>query len=495
MHYYIGIDIGTTSTKAVAFSDNGDIMAKEDIPYPIMHPFASYSEQDPDEIFEAVVNCIGTITKSLAAGTPVLICFSAAMHSLLLMDENNHPLTNCLIWADNRASEIANQLRESETGDAFYHTTGTPIHAMSPFCKLIWLRKNRPGLFNKAARFIGIKEYVFCRLFGKYLVDTSVASATGLLNIRTLQWDADILDYAGIAQSQLSAVTDAHHKEYLAAGSTYYSDQRLQQVLKTPFIIGSSDGALANLGTGATGKTSMAVSVGTSSAVRMVTSEVHTDDQMRTFCYHIANKSYITGGASNNGAVVLQWYKDSVLQTTESHEQLFEQAARTDAGSNGLLFIPYIMGERAPVWNSAASGVFFGLNITHTRAHHIRAIMEGIVYNMYCIGKVIMEKRTVTEIHATGGFTKSPLWVQMLCDMFNCSVLVSGAVESSAFGAVKLGMEALGIQKKWTARSEERYEPNAIQHQVYLQQFEKFERLYELLKKEMGSNQRLAVSH
>ena len=492
MNYYIGIDIGTTSTKAVAFSDAGDIIAKEEIPYPIIHPFAGYSEQNPDEIFQAVVNSIGTITKTLHNGTPVLICFSAAMHSILVVDETGNPLTNCIIWADNRACEIADQLRDMKTGDVFYHTTGVPIHAMSPFCKLLWLKENRQDLFMAASRFIGVKEYVFSRLFGKYIVDTSVASATGLLNIHTLQWDAAILDYTGIREAQLSVVTDAHHKEYIPPGSLYHNDPRLQQVLQTPFIIGSSDGALANLGTGAVGKNAMAVSVGTSSAVRMVTSEVHTDEQMRTFCYHIANDSYITGGASNNGAVVLQWFKDDVLETGDSHEKLFEKAATIGAGSNGLIFIPYVLGERAPVWNSSANGIFFGLTIMHTRAHFIKAIMEGIVFNMYCIGKVLMEKRKVTEIHATGGFTKSPLWLQVLCDMFNCTVLVSGAVESSAFGAVKLGMEAMGIEKKWTPKSIERYEPNVLQHQLYLQQFAKFERIYELLKKEMGNSETFA---
>jgi len=489
MNYYIGIDIGTTSTKAVAFSDTGDIIAREEIPYPILHPFASYSEQNPDEIFEAVINCIGTISQTLSTGNAELISFSAAMHSIMAIDETGNPLTNCIIWADNRASDIADQLRELKTADVFYHTTGVPIHAMTPFCKLLWLRENRQELFLAASRYIGIKEYVFSRLFDKYLVDTSVASATGLLNIHTLQWDAAILDYAGIRETQLSVVTDAHHKEYLKAGTIYYGDARLQHVLQSPFIIGSSDGALANLGTGAVGKNMMAVSIGTSSAVRLVTTDVYTDEHMRTFCYHIANNSYIMGGASNNGAVVLQWFKDMVLETNETHEQLFQKAAAISAGSNGLIFIPYVLGERAPVWNSSANGVFFGINIMHTRAHFVKAVMEGIVFNMYCIGKILMEKRKVTEIHATGGFTKSPSWLQMLCDMFNRSVLVSGAVESSASGAVKLGMEAMGIEKKWTPKTTDRYEPNALQHQVYLRQFQQFERIYELLKKEMTINE------
>jgi gluconokinase len=489
MNYYIGIDIGTTSTKAVAFSDTGDIIAKEDIGYPIIHPYANYSEQNPDEILEAVINSIGKITPALNNDSPVLISFSAAMHSILAVDEAGNPLTNCIIWADNRASDIAEQLRETKTGDIFYHKTGVPVHAMSPLCKLLWLKENKYEIFSTAFKFIGIKEYVCFRLFGKYVVDTAVASATGFLNIHTLQWDEAILNYAGIRRSQFSAVADAHHKEYLLPASAYYNDARLKATHQSTFIIGGSDGALANLGSGAVNKNAMAISIGTSSAVRMVTTDVYTDEHMRTFCYHLANSSYIIGGASNNGAVVLQWFKDAVLETSEKHEQLFQQAETIAAGSNGLIFIPYILGERAPVWNSHANGVFFGLNITHKRAHFIRSVMEGIVFNMYSIGKILMEKRKVTEIHATGGFTQSPLWLQILCDMFNCTVLVSGAVESSASGAVKLGMDAMGIEKKWTPKMNGTYEPNALKHQTYLRQFEKFERIYEVLKKEMGSNE------
>ena len=486
MNYYMGIDIGTTSTKAVAFSDAGDVLAREEIAYPILHPFASYSEQNPEEILEAVINSIARIAAALPDKHPVLISFSAAMHSVMAVDAQGQPLTNCIIWADNRASDIAEHLRETTMGDVFYHSTGVPIHAMSPLCKLLWLKENKRELFAAAAKFIGVKEYIFSRLFNTYIVDTPVASATGFLNIHSLQWDEAILAYAGIKASQFSTVTSAYHKEMLVPGSRYYQDARLGQVLTTPFIIGGSDGGLANLGSGAVGKNAMAISIGTSSAVRVVTNEVYTDEHMRTFCYHLSNSSYILGGASNNGAVVLQWFKDAVLNTAESHEQLFTAAEKIPAGSNGLLFIPYLMGERAPVWNSHANGVFFGLNITHTRAHFTRAIMEGIVFNVYSIGRVLMEKKKITEIFATGGFTKSPFWLQTLCDMFNCTVHVSGAVESSASGAVILGMHAVGIEKKWKARIVETYEPNALQHSLYSKQFRKFERLYELLKNEMG---------
>ncbi|MEO6314033.1 MAG: gluconokinase [Chitinophagaceae bacterium] len=493
MNFYVGIDIGTTSTKAVAFSDNGDIIARETVGYAISHPHASYSEQDPDEILEAVLSSIGKITETLSRNKPVLISFSSAMHSIMAVDDTGNPLTNCIIWADNRAGEIAEQIRDTATGQDFYRKTGVPIHAMSPFCKLIWLRENNPGIFAHAHKFIGIKEYIYFRLFGKYIIDTPIASATGLLNIQTLQWDQPILDYVQVQLHQLSAVVTPFHKEYLLAGSHFYSDKRCRHLLHAAFIIGGSDGALANLGSGAVTKNSMAITIGTSSAVRMVTSAVCTDEHMRTFCYHVAHHSYIIGGASNNGAVVLQWLKDNLLQTNETHEQLLDLAETIAPGCDGLLFIPYILGERAPVWNSNAKGVFFGLDITHTKAHLVRSAVEAVVFSVYSIGKILMEKANVTQIHATGGFTQSPFWLQMLCDMFNCTVLVSGAVESSASGAVKLGMEAMGIEKEWTQKMIDTYEPDALKHQGYVRQFEKFERIYELLKNEMVSHEVVPV--
>jgi gluconokinase len=488
MNYYIGIDIGTTSTKAVAFSNQGEVLAKESIGYTIQHPHPNYSEQDPEEIFEAVVNSITKITATLHNHIPVLISFSAAMHSILAVDTAGKPIIPCIIWADNRAGETAERLRKTGCGNDFYHATGVPIHAMSPLCKLLWMKEHNPAVFQQAYKFIGIKEYIFFRLFGKYLVDTAIASATGLLNIYTLQWDQNILDYAGIRQQQLSEVTPGTHKEFLSKNNGHAPGTLLAKLSATAFIIGGSDGALANLGSGATDENSMAITIGTSSAVRVVSQQVRTDEQMRTFCYHLSGNSYIIGGASNNGAVVLQWLKDTLLQTADTHEQLFSEAAGITAGCNGLVFVPYILGERAPVWNSGAKGVFFGLNIMHTRAHLIRSAMEAVVYSVYSIGTILMEKRTITEIHATGGFTQSSLWLQMLSDMFNCTVRVSEAVESSALGAVKIGMTALGIQPAELSATTQTYTPDTCTHTVYLEQAARMQRIYEILKAEMTGN-------
>ncbi|MBC7508888.1 MAG: gluconokinase [Ferruginibacter sp.] len=484
MDYYIGIDIGTTSTKAVAFSATGRALAQQLIAYPLLHPQQNRSEQHPDKILEAVIDCLSTIAAQLPGYNPVLISFSAAMHSLLLMDEKNNPLTNCIIWADNRASELAVQLKQTPAGKNFYHTTGVPIHAMSPFCKVCWFNENEPALFGRVAKFIGIKEFIFYRLFEKYIVDTAIASATGLLNIRLLQWEENILAFAGIDTKQLSAIVPVTHTEMLRPNMQKNLLARLAAFKQTVFVIGSSDGALANLGSGATVQGSMAVTIGTSSAVRVVTKLPQTDREMRTFCYHLAGEQYITGGASNNGAIVLQWLKENVLQNNNSYDAFISMAEAIAPGSDGLLLLPYILGERAPLWNSHARGVYWGLSIEHTHAHIIRATLEAIVYNTYNIGKILMEKTTVDTIYANGGFADNKFWVQLLADMFNLPVIVPAMEETSAFGAVMIALQALKIPPAFEIEAGKKYYPNAANHKIYVRQCNKMQRLYELVKVE-----------
>lgn len=478
MNYYLGVDIGTTSVKAVAFSEAGEVLSSKSIEYKLYHPKPGYSEQNPEEIFVAVLKSINGVV-SLFSTPPVLVSFSAVMHSLMAVDKEGRPLTNCMIWADNRAVSVAENLQQTETGKSFYHATGVPIHAMSPLCKLIWLKQHDAEIFASAYKFIGIKEYIFFKLFDTCVVDTGIASTTGYLNLQDLQWDKRILDYVGITSDRLSEVHDVKKAFYYTA-----ANKELNLPDHVPVFIGGSDGALANLGTGATSNHSMAVTIGTSSAARILTEQPGTDVEMRTFCYHVKDNCYIVGGASNNGAVVMQWLKESLLKTNESLTELFEQAESIPAGSDDLVFLPFILGERAPIWNSHAKGNLFGFTINHTKAHLIRATIEGIVYCLYNIGKVLEEKNEVLKIYASGGFAQSTLWLQILADTFNKKVCVSDARESSALGAVMLGVEAMGRLPIQAKKKEAIYLPDAMKHEAYKKQFQKFERIYKEIKTE-----------
>jgi len=489
MKYFMGVDIGTTSLKAIAFNESGEEICKYSVGYEMQHPHPNYSELDSIEILNAVVYSINKILDTLSPSKPAFISFSAMMHSLIAVDDQGDPLTNCIIWADNRAANIAENLLSTEEGERFYHSTGVPIHAMSPFCKLLWLKENEPEIFQDAYKFIGIKEYIFYKLLDTYVIDTAIASATGLLNLYSLQWDKSILETLDLTEDKLSQVVPVEQLYYTNQNSN--KPYILNVSTDTPFVIGGSDGALANLGTGSISSDSMAVTIGTSAAVRILSDQPVTEKNMSIFCYHARGGQYIIGGASNNGAIVIQWLKESLLQTKESHQQLFELAEKIGVVSDDLLFIPYILGERAPVWNAHAKGIFFGLSINHTKAHLIRAAMEGVTYNLYSIARHMMKKTAVKEIYATGGFAQSSLWLQILADIFNCKVLVSGSLESSALGAVMVGIKALNIPIAIRPSIVSEHEPNLFNHEVYQKQFHKFERIYKLLKSEFVSTNQL----
>ncbi len=475
--YFTGLDIGTTSTKAVVFDISGKVLTQKSISYEMFHHQPNWSEQNPDEIYEAVEQCLAFLDKRSLLET---LSMSSAMHSIMAVDENGKPLTNLIVWADNRAIEIGSELKASSEGKEIYHRTGTPIHPFSFLCKILWLKENEPEVFAKAHKFIGIKEYVWHKIFGEYEIDESLASATGMMNIQDLHWDTKALDLVGIGEEKLpKIVPTTFSRERINAGRVLTPDS------VTRFFIGGADDSLANLGTGAMGKSKLAFTMGTSGAVRICVDEYYTDPQMRTFNYLLTSTQHVVGGATNNGAVVLQWLKEQILQTSISTEDLIEKAQKITAGAENLLFLPYILGERAPVWNANAKGVFFGLSINHTQAHLTRAVMEGLILNLYSVGKVLMEKFPVDEICASGGFAKSDFWLQLVADVFQKKVVITDNVEGSAWGAVLLALKALGLEAKTSAQTTSKvFLPDTTKAELYDQLHQKFERLYLKLQDE-----------
>nr|WP_314896240.1 gluconokinase [uncultured Flavobacterium sp.] len=467
--FYIGIDIGTTATKAVCFDKTGKVIRQFTQSYPMYHPKPDWSIQKPNEILTAVLECIQEITKDIQ---PQFISFSSAMQSIMVIDNTGNPLTDAILWADNRAHSLAEALKESEQGKSFYQKTGIPIHTFSPMTKIAWLKEHDAINFSKAFKFISIKEYIWHHLTGEYVIDSSMASGTGLMNIHKLQWESNILDYLKIEESQLSTIISSTHQSKGLSDSFNY-------------ILGGGDGVLANLGTGAMETGRMALSIGTSGAVRLPIDKPFIDSQMRTQCYHLMDNQYLKLGAVNNGAIVLQWLKESILKTDESFEELFEQAKTIPAGSEGLLFVPYLLGERAPIWDASAQGTLLGILIIHTKAHLIRATLEGILFGLLSITEILLpdsEKRHETTIMASGGFGKSELWLQMVADIFQMKVIVAETIEASAWGAVLIGFKATGITIPNHNRIGKTFLPNKEYKEIYEQNFEKFKRVYPLLK-------------
>jgi gluconokinase len=474
MPYIIGCDIGTTNAKSVAFDTvSGEILTMHSETYGMSHPKTDWSEQDPEEIFDAACKTLKTVFDTCIKQGEVLgISFSAAMHGVLALDKNGKKLSNLIIWADNRSSEIALKLRSSPVGKKIYQHNGTPIHAMAPVCKLLWIKKNEPALYKNADKFISIKEYIVYRLTGKFLIDYSIASATGLFNIREMKWDEYTLKKLGLKTSKLAEAVSPYHTEELPDGNA------AGLPAGTRLVMGASDGCLANLGSGAIRSGSMAVTIGTSAAVRICSEKAYSDPMMQTFCYILDEQTYILGGPSNNGAVIFEWLMNTFFEK-EEYDTVFKAAEGIAAGSDGLLFYPYMLGERAPLWNSEVRGGFSGLDIQHTKPHFARAVMEGILLNLNTIGKVLLEMQKIDTIYANGGFARSPIWVQMLSDIFGKKVVLNETVETGAAGAAMMGLKALGVYQKYADMEAftlvgQNFEANAENNKVYQELTERF---------------------
>jgi len=474
MEYFLGIDIGTTSVKTIAFSREGKSITEQSIAYPIGHPFPEWSEQNPEEIFQALYKTVEKILQELSPHLPVLCSFSSAMHSLIVVDRSGTAISPSIIWADNRAADEAEKIHAEKKAWTLYEHTGLPVHAMSPFCKLLWLRENQKELFDRAYKFVGIKEFIFYKLFGTWSVDVSMAAATGLMNGSSLQWDPWILEQVGIGADRLSEIVETNKIFY---GSFFPALKNI------PFIIGGSDGAMANLGATDDPGT-LVVTVGTSSAARLVVKERRLDPEMRSFCYYIRKGSWLIGGASNNGGIVLQWLQEYYFRSGETVADFLAQAASVKPGSGGLIFLPYLLGERAPIWNARAKGVLFGLQIQHGQAEMVRASLEAVIYCLLGVSQPLFEQAEIRKIMATGGFARNELWLQILADVFNLPVFVSESFENSSWGAAKCGMQALGIPVPENNTPTKMFSPDAIAHAVYASGFQQFQRIYALLKKE-----------
>ncbi len=445
--YALALDIGTTSTKAVLFTEAATVVAQHSIEYPLYTPTISAAEQEPEEIWTAVTTSVNLLIKTskIEPSQLLFLSFSAAMHSLIAIGKNGQLLTRSITWADNRSAKWATQLKQTQKAHALYHRTGTPIHAMSPLVKLIWLRNEQPQIFKQAAKFISIKEYIFYRLFQDYLVDYSIASATGLMNLKELTWDQEALEIAGITEQHLSRlVPTTHVVEKISEASA----QELGISANTPIVMGASDGVLSNLSVAAISPGSVAVTVGTSAAVRTVVDQPWTDPQERLFCYALTENLWVIGGALNNGGIVFRWVRDQFGDTQQieqdSYELLTQLAQNVAPGSNGLIFHPYLAGERAPIWDANATGSFVGLTLRHTKAHLIRAVLEGIAFNLNLVLEALQDCiGQPKSIHVSGGLAKSHLFRQILADVFAQEITVPVSYESSCLGALVLGLYAL----------------------------------------------------
>jgi gluconokinase len=315
---------------------------------------------------------------------------------------------------------------------------------MSPLVKLVWFGEHHPELLRQVSQWVSIKEYLLRRMCGSDVVDHAVASATGLFDLSTRDWHPDALRAAGVDPEHLGRPVPTTER---VDGLRSDVAQPLGVPDSTPVVVGASDGVLANLGVGAVRPGVAALSIGTSGAIRVTVDAPRTDPEMRTFCYTLTDRQWVVGGAISNGGLVLRWLAEELFGgRDDDYDRLTAEAAEVPPGSDGVLMLPYLTGERAPSWSPLRGGVLFGLRVGHRRGHAIRAGLEGVALQLRLVAAALRDARgDFDRLRVTGGFVDSELWLQIVADVLNSELEVPQVNEAVAYGAALLAMRGLGL--------------------------------------------------
>ena len=455
--WFLGIDLGTGSCKSVIIDAQAQVLGFGVGEYAGRENTGQWEEQDPQDLVSAMIQSVRVAIQDAGVNPSACQTFSVggAYHSLIAVDKSDTPLTGVITWVDDRAMKQAQAVRDSRHAEEIYQQTGCPVHSMYPLYKLIWLREEQPEVFKQTARFISAKEYVIKHLTGEYLADIGIAAGSALLNTHSLEWNAVSLEMAGIRPDQLSQLTSSWQvvkdlNPELAA--------QMGIPKGTPLILGSADAVNSSLGAGAVLPGQATCMIGTSGAFRIIAPRPLLDEQARSWCYAIDEGHWLVGGAINNGGLALTWLRDAFNQMLQSQtkdtrisfDDLVASALKTSPGADGLICLPFFAGERSPYWNMNARGVFFGLSLKHDARHMARALMEGVAYRLRSIRDVLDELGAdVKEIRASGGFTRSDLWPQIIASVLNHDLSILASGETSSLGAAFWTLLGSGVVERF----------------------------------------------
>jgi len=459
--YLIGIDLGTSGTKTVLFDIAGNTVASSTQEYPLIQPQNGWAEQDPNHWWDA---CVKTLTDVLNGSgiNPADIAsigLSGQMHGLVLLDESGEVLRNSIIWCDGRTTEQCSEITNLVGAERLIEITANPALTGFTAGKILWVRQNEPELYAKARHILLPKDFLRYKLCNVFATEVSDASGMNLLDVPNRKWSGEVLQKLKIDEQMLPKM----HESYEITGTISDKAAALTGLKAgTPVVGGGGDNAAAAIGTGIVETGKAFITIGTSGVIFAHSDNVTIDPQGRvhTFCSAVPGAWTVMSCTLSAGGS-LQWFRNNFCQTeieeaktagVDVYDILSEKAQNIPIGANKLLFLPYLMGERSPILNPFARGVFFGLSGMHTRSEMIRAIMEGVVYSQReCIDVLRQMGVPFSQMMATGGGGRSPFWRQMISDVLDCPIATITNKEGAALGAAILAGVGAGIYESLPA--------------------------------------------
>ncbi|MCL2703180.1 MAG: FGGY-family carbohydrate kinase [Defluviitaleaceae bacterium] len=497
MQYILAHDLGTSGNKATLYALDGTLKGSLVCDYPIYYPFSGAVEQNADDWWRAVCDSTKQLLEQTGISAPEVACacFSAQMMGCLIVDKNNVPLRPMLIWADTRSSVQEKYMTERAGMENGYKITGHRLSASYSAAKLLWIRDNEPELYAKAAKMLHAKEYIIYKLTGEIVTEYSDASGTNLLDINKKEWSQELLSAFGIPRSLLPDIYPSAH----IAGKVTAEAARLCGLPEgTPVVIGGGDGSCACVGAGVVKAGKVYNVVGSSSWISTASEKPVFDPEMRTFnWFHLDDSLYTPCGTMQAAGYSYAWFRDALcgeqgyagfVAGVSAYKLIDKLVEYTEPGANGLLFLPYLLGERSPLWDHNARGAFVGLGITSGKGDMARAILEGVGFNLKTILNILEKDSPADEIVMIGAGVKGDVWLQILSNIWQKPLLVPAYLEeATSMGAAICGGVGIGAYKDFSVaetlnKPVRRIEPDKSTADIYKKLYKIFRDTYVQLK-------------
>lgn len=500
MAYLMGIDIGTSGTKTVLFDETGKTIASAYEEYPLYQPKPGWAEQDPEDWWQAVKKSIRELLSSTNINPSDIkgIGLSGQMHGAVLLDENNEVLRPSIIWCDQRSASQCEWIEGKVGRERLIELTCNPALTGFTAPKVLWVRDNEPRVYEKIRKILLPKDYIRFRLTDTFATEVSDASGTLFFDVKNRTWSKEVLELLHISFDVLPEVFESY--EVSGEVSAKVAEETGLRP-GTPVVGGGGDQAAGAVGNGIVKTGIISSTIGTSGVVFAFTDEVKIDPlgRIHTFCHAVPGKWHVMGVTQGAG-LSYRWFRDNFghmekaigeLSGVDPYEILGTEAAKAQPGSEGLIFLPYLMGERTPHLDPNARGVFFGITGRSTRQDMIRAVMEGVVYSLRDTFTIFDELGIpYTQVRASGGGARSRLWREMQADVFGTEIVTINASEGPAFGVALLAGVGTGVYSsveeacEATIQVVSRTDPNAENMVVYNEYYEVYRALYGRLQPE-----------
>jgi xylulokinase len=456
MAYLLGIDVATTGTKALLIDERGSVVASATKEYSLSTPRPLWSEQDPADWWEGAVASIREVLEASAIDPAAIIGLglTGQMHGLVLLDRRGQVLRPAILWNDQRTGPQCERITETVGFERLLEWTGNPALPGFTAPKILWVREHEPAIYAQVAHILLPKDYIRYRLSGEFATDMSDASGTSLLDIRRRHWSVEMLEALEIPAHWLPP---CHEGPQVTGEISPVAAEETGLRAGTPIVGGGGDQAAQAVGVGAVNPGIVALTLGTSGVVFAPTVEpvVEEKGRLHSFCHALPDRWHLMGVMLSAGGS-LRWFRDAlgkeeIAEATEKgvdpYEILLEGAKAVPVGSEGLLFLPYLTGERTPHADPLARGAFIGLTLRHSKAHLVRAVLEGVAYGLQ--DSLELLRRTgvsdLEQVRVSGGGARSPLWRQILADILGIELVTVNVTEGAAYGAALLAAVGAGI--------------------------------------------------